>query len=236
VYAVIGAVGEFDAGGVLPFGGDEGRVLFGGEFTEDLRVLRQDGVVLGRIGQARTRGTEVFMLDGADEDEAHLAARAGCGDEVHELEHLAAEFGGAVVEAVARRIGIQDWVVLPVSEFVQTRRHAVTEDRHGRLHDRELFLQAVHAFGDGVKTGARSAEGAVAAITEVANGEITAGEFAAHLGLQVPEVVFAFDEDIADEQDAIAVLERELRLGEGAEGTGQKDGQREERAQGRTHG
>ena len=170
------------------------------------------------------------MFDRADEDEAHLAAGAGRGDEVHQLQQFAAEFGGAVVGAVASRVRVEDGVVLAVGQVVQAGGHAVAQDRHGRLHDGELFLEAVDALGHGIEAGARGAQRAVAAVAEVAHGEVPARELAAHLGLEVAKVVFALDEHVADEQDAVAVLERELGVGEDGERAGQEAGQQRERA------
>ena len=118
MHAVIGSLRELDASSLLPFTGHEGCVLFGSEFTEDLFILREDGVVFGGIGQARAGCTEVFMLDGTDEDETHLTVRTGRGDEVHELEHFTTELRWAMVEAIAGWIGVQDGVVLAVGEFI----------------------------------------------------------------------------------------------------------------------
>ena len=175
------------------------------------------------------------MLDGTDEDETHLTVRAGRGDEIHQLEHFATELRWAMVEAIAGGIWIQDGVVLAVGEFIQTCGHTIAEDGDGRFHDRQLHLKTVDALGDGIETRTRSAEWAVAAVAEITDGEVTPGEFAAHLRLEVTEVIFALDEHVADEQHAVTVLEGELGLGEGGEGAGQEAGQREERAQGRTH-
>ena len=221
--AVVRALGEVDAR-FLPFPADEGGLPLGRQLAQHLLILGEQGVVLGGVRQAGARGAQVLVLDRADEHEAHLTLRAGLDDQLHELGQFAAELGGAVVDAVARRVGVQDRVVAAVGEVVEARGHAVPEDRDGGLHHGELFLQAVDAPGDRIEAGARGAQGAVAAVAEVAHGEVLPGEGAAHLALQVSVVVLALDEHVADQQDAVAVVEDERGVGgeeaggEGAQG------------------
>ena len=52
VHAVVGALGKVDPRGALPFALDEGRLLFGREFAQDLLVGGEQGVVFSRVGQA----------------------------------------------------------------------------------------------------------------------------------------------------------------------------------------
>ena len=68
------------------------------------------------------------------------------------------------------------------------------------------------ALGDRIEAGARSAERGVAGVAEVTHSEFLAGEFLAHLGLKHAVVILALDEHVADEQDAIAVVECELAV------------------------
>ena len=84
VDAVVSAEVEGDALG-LPFGLDEGHVLFRGEFGEAASVGGEQGVVFGRIRQARAGAPEVFVGDRAEDDEADFAARAMFLDELHQL-------------------------------------------------------------------------------------------------------------------------------------------------------
>ena len=223
VDAVVRALRELHAG-VLPIPAHEGRLAFGRQFAEHLLILGQQGVVLGGVGQAGARGAKVFVADRADEHEADLALRTGLHDQFHQLGQFAAELGGAVVDAVAGGVRIQDRVVAAVGQVVEACGHAVAEDRDGGLHHGELLAEAVDALGDGIEAGARGAERAVAAVAEVAHGEVLAGEALAHTRLEVAVVILALDEHVADQQDAVAVVQDERRFGgeetrgEGAQG------------------
>ena len=123
-----------------------------------------------------------------------------------------------MLRAVAGRIRIEGRVVLAIGEFFERSGHAVADDRDGGLHDGELLFELFDALGDRIEAGARSAERRVAGVAEVTHGKFLAREFLAHLGLKDAVVILAFDEHVADEQDAIAVFERELPVLAGGEG------------------
>ncbi len=202
----------------LPFGADEGDVLLRGEFGEAAAVGGEELVVLGRIREAGTGAAQVFVRDRSEDDEAHLAAGGMLLDEFHQLRDFALQAGRSVFGAVAGRVGVEGGIVLAVGEFFQRGGHAVADDRDGRLHDGELFFKLFDALGDRIETGARSTERGVAGVAEVTDGEFLAGEFLAHLRLEHAVVVLALHQHVADEQDAIAVLERELASNVGGAG------------------
>ena len=162
------------------------------------------------VGQTGAGAAEVFVGDRAEDDEADFAAGAMLRDEVHQLGDFTLQASRSMLRAVAGRIRIEGGVVLAIGEFFERSGHAVADDRHGRLHDGELFLELFDALGDRFEAGARSTERGVAGVAEITHGEFLAGEFLAHLGLENAVVILALDEHVADEQDAIAVLEREL--------------------------
>ena len=209
VDAVVGALIEGDAVR-LPFGLDEGDVLLRGELGEAAAVGGEELVVLGRIGEARAGAAQVFMRDRSEDDEAHLAAGGMLLDELHQLRDFALQAVRGVLGAVAGRVGVQRGIVLTVGEFFQRGGHAVADDRDRGLHDGELFFELLDALGDRIETRAGGAEGGVAGVAEVTHGEFLAGEFLAHLRLEHAVIVFALDEHVTDQQDAVAVVEREL--------------------------
>ena len=139
VDAVVGAEVEGDALG-LPFRLDERHVLFRGEFGEAPSVGGEQGVVFGRVRQARAGAAEVFVGDRAEDDEADFAAGAMLCDEIHQLSDFALQAGRSVLGAVAGRIRIEGGVVLAIGEFFERSGHAVADDRNSRLHDSELFF------------------------------------------------------------------------------------------------
>ena len=231
--AVVGAELEGDARVGLPFGAEELGALFGGELHQGAAIGGEHLVMFRGVGQARARAAQVFVRDRSEDHEAYLARRTGFLDELHQLGDFALEAGRRVFGAVTGRVGVEGGVVLAVGEFLERGGHAVADDRDGRLHDRELLLELLRSFGDRVEAGARGAERRITGVAEVTHGELLAREFAAHLGLDVTVVVFAFDQHVADQEDAITVIERELALvgGMGARREGddgakcQKDGE-----------
>ena len=215
VDAVVGAEVEGDAL-ALPLRLDERHVLLRGEFGEAAAVSGEQGVMLGGVGQAGAGAAEVFVGDWAEDDEAYLAAGGMLGDQLHQLGDFALQAGRRVLGAVAGRVRIEGRVVLAIGEFFERSGHAVTDDRDCRLHDGELLLELFDALRDRVEAGARSTERGVAGVTEVTHGEFLAREFLAHLRLEHAIVVLALHQHVADEEDAIAVLERELTAVGGA--------------------
>ena len=209
VDAVVGAEVEGDAL-ALPFRLDERHVLLGGEFSQAAAISGEQGVMLGGVGQAGAGAAEVFVGDRAEDDEAYLAAGGMLGDQLHQLGDFALQAGRRVFGAVAGRVRIEGRVVLAIGEFFERSGHAVTDDRDGRLHDGELLLELFDALGDRIEAGAGGAEGGVAGVAEITHGEFLAGEFLAHLRLEHAVVVFALHQHVADEQDAVTVVEREL--------------------------
>ena len=159
------------------------------------------------------------MGDRTEDNKADLAAGAMLRDQIHQLGDFALQAGRRVLGAVAGRIRIEGRVILAISQLLERSGHAVADDCDGRFHDSELFLELFDALGDRIEAGARGAERGVAGVAEVTHGKFLTGEFLAHLGLENAVVALALDEHIADEEDAIAILERELTvLAGGADG------------------
>ena len=194
----------------FPFGLDEGDVLLGGEFGEAAAVGGEELIMLGRIRQAGAGAAKVFMRDRSEDDEAHLAADAVLLDEFHQLGDFALQAGRRVLGAVAGRVRVEGWVVLAIGKFFQGGGHAVADDRDGGLHHGELFFELLDALGDRIEARAGGAEGSVAGVAEITHGELLAGEFLPHLRLEHAVIIFALHQHVTDEQDAVAVLEREL--------------------------
>ena len=207
--AVVGTEVEGDAL-ALPLATDERNVLLGGEFGQAAAISGEQGVMLGGVGQAGAGAAEVLVGDRAEDDEAYLAAGGMLGDQFHQLGDFALQAGRRVLGAVAGRVRVKGWVVLAVGEFFERSGHAVADDRDGRLHDGELFFELFDALGDRVEAGAGGAEGGVAGVAEITHGEFLAREFLAHLRLEHAVVVFALHQHVADEQDAVAVVQGEL--------------------------
>ena len=194
----------------LPFGLDEGDAPLRGEFGEAAAVGGEQLVVLGRIREARTGAAQVFVRDRSEDDEADLAAHGMLLDEFHQLRDFPLQARRGMFGAVARRVGVEGGVVLAIGEFFERSGHAVADDSDGGLHDGELLLELFDALGGGIEAGAGDTERGVAGVAEVTDGEFLAGEFLAHLRLEHAVVVLALHQHVADEQDAVAVLEREL--------------------------
>ena len=91
--------------------------------------------------------------------------------------------------------------------------HAVADDGHGRLHDLKLFLEAVDALDDRVEACTRGAKRAVAAVAQITHGEFLTRKFSAHLGFDLTVIIFALNQHVADEQDAVTVVECKFRSG-----------------------
>ena len=174
--------------------------------------------MFGGVRQAGAGNAEVFVDDRAEDDEADLAAGAMLRDQVHQLGDITLQAGGRVFRAIAGRIRIEGRVVLAISEFFERSGHAVADDSDGRLHDGELLLEQLDAFGDRIETGARSTEGRIAGVTKVAHGELLSREFLTHLRLKETIVALALDEYVADEEHAVAILEGELAAFAGGAG------------------
>ena len=97
---------------------------------------------------------------------------------------------------------------------LQARRHAVAEDADGGIHRGDLFFQTHEALRRGVERSARPAERIVGGVGEIANGEVAVGELLLHPCFEIAEGSFAFEQRIAEQQHAVALLDFKRR-GEG---------------------
>ena len=219
VDAVVRAMRQINACRLLPFTAYKGRLLFSGKLLHHFFILSKQGIVLRRIRQARPLGTHVFMLDRAEKNKAHLTLGTCRRDQIHQREQLRAKLRRAVIHAIAHRVGVEHRIILSVGQVVQTRRHAITQDRHRRLHHRELLLQRLHAFVHRVKTRPRSSQWAVAAITQIAHRKALASKLAPQFGFEVAIVILALDEHVANQQHPVAIVDFEFAFSSARDGS-----------------
>ena len=207
VDAIVRAMCQMNACRLLPLTAHKGRLLFSGQLLHDFFILSKQGIVLRRIRQARPRGTHVFMLDRAEKNKAHFALWTCSRDQIHQREQLRAELRRAVIHAIAHGVGIEHRIILSIGQVVQTRRHAITQDRHRRLHHRELLFQRLHAFVHRIKTRPRSSQWAVAAVAKITHRKALARKLTPQLGFEVAIVILALDEHITDQQHAVTIMD-----------------------------
>ena len=162
-------------------------VVAGGNLLEHAGVIGELRVVRHRIGQRRR---QLLVPDRAEDDQAHFA-RAGAGlQRVEELLHVGLE---------ARQTGVA----------VERRRHPVAEEGDGRFHERQLFLEAVEALVRRVESGARDAQRGIGAPAQVAERDVAVGKMGRSQMLDKAELLFPFDESVAQEYHAVAVPQLE---------------------------
>lgn len=144
------------------------------------------------------------MGDGGEDDEAGV----GAGDLADQLEEafqflLEALHGH---RAIAGVIGIEGPVVGAVGEFLQAGGHAVAENDDGGFGEGEVIAEAIEAGLGGIEAGTGESAGGVAAPGEIAEGEVDVLEALLQFALEVTGVAFRFEEGVAEEDDAVAVL------------------------------
>ena len=153
----------------------------------------QSGIVLADFA---FRARAPLAVNRSQQNKPHFIGPVGRGpadlfDGVHEPAYVRLELGDA--------------------GFTRERRgHAVTEERHGRLDERDLFFDALEPFVLGfvpVEAGARPAQRRVGRPAEIAKGDIAVGKRRREAHLYVAIVHFALKKRVADEEDAVAVLE-----------------------------
>src|SRR5258708_18736145 len=96
----------------------------------------------------------------------------------------------------------------PVKCFIA----AVTDDNDSRLERQNVVLQIIEAIALLAEPGAGVAEDGIAAPAEVAKGNVLVRIVTGEGGLPIAEALFALDQRVAYEDDAIAVFQSE-RLG-----------------------
>ena len=196
------------------------------QFFDGLRVLFEQGVVRGGVGQARLHGPQVFVPDRREEDEARVFP-----DGIHQLGHLLFEApDGIRLAAVARLVAVERDVLRAVGHFLQARGHAVGEEDDGGFDHGDAFLQPLPAFVRPVEAGAGDAVRRVAGPGEIAHGEVAVGELLVHPRFEIAVGVLAFEEGVAEEEDAVAFHDLEGRGVGGAEGREEEDEQEGEEA------
>ncbi len=121
------------------------------------------------------------------------------------LGKIAFEPGCGVLGAVTVRIRIERRLVMAIGEFFQTCRHAVSEDRHGRLYQGQLFPDPFDSFFHRIKAGTGSSKRGVGAHGEVAHDEPGLWELCAHP--QFEPAVLSFKERVAHKQNPVAILD-----------------------------
>ena len=218
VDAVVRAMRQINAGRLLPLTAHKGRLLFSGELLHDFFILSKQGIVLRRIRQARPHGTQVFMLDRAEKNKAHFALRTCRFDQIHQREQLCAKLRRAVIHTITHRVGIEHRIILSIGQIIQTRRHAITQDRHRRLHHRELLLQRLHALIHRIKARPRSSQWAVATVTQIAHRKALASKLAPQFGFEVAIVILALDEHVANQQHAVAIVDFKFAFSRACDG------------------
>ena len=192
-------------------------------------LINREGAKRRRRGR-RGRGRCFFLFAALPLRGFHCGAALLLRGEFNRI-HALAEFlfetrGAHGLGAVAGGVGVQRPVLRAVGHFLQGRGHAVAEEDDGGLYHGDLFLQPLPALRGRVEGCARPAAGRVAAEGEIAHGEPAIGELLDHARLQVAIGAFALEERVAEEEDAVAVLDfkwlrasdvREEECGEGEE-------------------
>jgi len=140
-----------------------------------------------------------FVRNWSHQNKSHPQS-ANFFDGIHQLSH---------VRLVLRNAGLAAF---------QRRGHGVAEKRHGRFHERDLFLHAFEPFVLGfipIKTRARPAHRRVAGPGEIAERDIAIWECRCKPCFDVPIIHLAFKEGVTNEQHPVAVtqLERRIRRG-----------------------
>ena len=120
--------------------------------------------------------------------------------------------------AVARGVGIERDVLRAIRHFLQARGHAVAEEDDAGFDHRDAFLQPLPAFVRPVEAGAGDAARRVAGPREIAHGEVAVGELLVHPRFEIAVGVLAFEEGVAEEEDAVAFHDLERRGVGGAQG------------------
>ena len=127
--------------------------------------------------------------------------------------------------AVPRRVPVQRGVAALVRHFLQARGHAVAEEDDRRFHQRDLLEEPLPALGRRIEGGAAEAERGVAGEAEVADGEGAVGELLAHPRFQIAVGALAFEEGIAEEEDAVAGEDFKRGVGGAGDGEGEEEDQ-----------
>ena len=139
------------------------------------------------------------------------------------------EFSEGVEEAVV--IGTE---FLGAGETVEGVGHAVADEDDSRAGVGDLLLELGPTLVGGLAAGLHEAEpgaggagGGVGAPAEVAEGDVAIGGAGGEHELDPAVVLFALDQGVAEENDAVAVAEFEARR-RGVGGAGRGEGEEEE--------
>lgn len=205
-------------------------------------ILGEKLVVLGGVGEAGAAGAQVFVPDGAEQDEAHRGltvlrlspfAFRLFHNRVHELaEFLFEPRGGHRLRTVTGGVGVERGVAAFVREFLQAGGHAVAEEDDRGLHQIELLAEPLPALGRRIEAGARNAEWGVAGKAEIAHGEGAVGELLVHPRFQITVSALALQQRIAEEKHAVAGEDLERRGRGRGRGREESEGPEEAEEQG----
>ncbi|MDB6125293.1 MAG: hypothetical protein JWQ71_4286 [Pedosphaera sp.] len=172
---------------------DEMTFAFRGEIANRLGVQGQLAIMFRGVRQWRA---EIFVMDGAYQDELQRFVGADRLNCIHQLDHVG-------LELIQARFAIKGIG------------HAIADNNYRGLHGGNLILQLFKAFARFIKieTGARAARRCVRTPAQIAEDDVPL-RIANRKSLLYKAIrLLAFDERIAHEYDAIAVSQFQGWLG-----------------------